>query len=130
MRYRILIILIFLTVLIVPAAAWIDNFAYRQGFTVNGSANWSGNYTGYPVKITTQYGAGSSSGSTVYLKSHAQTDFDDVRFTTDGDVLCDYWVESKTDSSVAVFWFEAQSARRRVISDMRFFRKRVAKWKR
>jgi len=44
---------------------------------------------------------------TVYLNEHAQTDFDDVRFTdSDGTTELDYWLESKTDSDTATFWVE------------------------
>lgn len=43
----------------------------------------------------------------VYLSSHSQTDFDDIRFTgADGATLLDYWLSSKTDSDVAWVWVQ------------------------
>jgi len=39
-----------------------------------------------------------------------QVDFDDIRFTTnDGTTLVDYWLETKIDSTSAVFWVEVPS---------------------
>lgn len=105
-RYGIVLFLILLTLLVIPGTAWLSGYVYRQEFTITGSANWSGDLTDHPIMITCQYESGSSSGNTLYLNDNAQSDFDDVRFTTSADSLCDIWQESKTDDDVAVFWVE------------------------
>ena len=55
-----------------------------------------------PVPIKLFYTTGSDSGSTIYLSSLAQTDFDDVRFTKeDKSAALNYWIYDKTDSNSA-----------------------------
>ena len=83
---------------------WLDGFTYRKSHVVE---NATGAGTNYQVNLTVWYGSGSSSGNTVYLNSHSQADFDDVRFTEDdGDTELDYWRESYNASSNATFWVE------------------------
>ncbi|MFA6131510.1 MAG: DUF2341 domain-containing protein [Patescibacteria group bacterium] len=83
-----------------PAIAWgneastvLLDWNYRQAFSVfNETAS---ELTNFQVKINVPY------------NSSMQTDFDDVRFaSSDGTTLLDYWLETKTDSSVATFWVE------------------------
>lgn len=84
--------------------AWLTGWDYRQSHTLN---QLSGAVSNYQVCIYVNYGSGSSSGDTVYVDGNCETDFDDIRFTdNDGDTLLDYWLEEKTDSSVAKFWVE------------------------
>ncbi len=47
---------------------------------------------------------------TVTYATAMQTDFDDVRFVTKTNVILDYWLESKTDSTSAIFWVELADA--------------------
>jgi hypothetical protein len=63
----------------------------------------------YQIRIVVNYGAGTSSGDTVYLNGHCKTDFRDVRFTwfnstLNSEVECSYWIEQSTASSNATFW--------------------------
>lgn len=84
--------------------SWLTGWDYRKNHVVNAAAGAS---TNYQIMIQVYYGSGTDSGSSVYLNSHSQTDFDDVRFTNSGgSTLLDYWRESKIDSDNAVFWVE------------------------
>ena len=84
--------------------AWLTGWDYRKQITITGQ---TGAGTNYPVQFDVEYGSGSDSGSTVYLSSNSQTDFDDVRFTdNDGDTELDYWREEYTGSGDASFWVE------------------------
>lgn len=91
------------TAMVTPSVS--TGYAWKKSFTVTGSA--CGAQTNYQMKFTVHYGAGADSGTTVYLDSKCQTDFDDLRFTsTDGVTVLDSWLESKTDSNVAYVWVE------------------------
>jgi hypothetical protein len=86
---------------------WLLGWTYRQSHVINSA---SGAGTGYQVNITAYYGSGSSYGNTVYLNSHSQANFGDIRFTaSDGSTLLNYWLESYTASNVAVFWVQLDS---------------------
>lgn len=86
----------------------MTSWAYRKTHTIQGS---SGAGTDYQIRITAHYGAGTDSGEHVYLNSHSQTDFDDLRFTdATGTVLLDYWMESYSASNQAVFWVEVKDS--------------------
>ncbi|MGY5853029.1 MAG: DUF2341 domain-containing protein, partial [Candidatus Thorarchaeota archaeon] len=62
--------------------------------------------TDYQVKFKVHAGNGSSSGNNVYLNSHGESDFSDVRFTNDdGTEILDYWCEYQNVTS-AEFWVE------------------------
>ena len=83
---------------------WLTGWTYCKSHVIN---PLSGAGTNYQVKITAHYLSGTDSGADVYLNSHCRTDFGDVRFTTsDGATLLDYWMESYTASTSAVFWVE------------------------
>jgi hypothetical protein len=61
----------------------------------------------YQLSLTVHYGAGTDSGTNIYLNALCNTDFSDIRFTkSDGSTLLDYWLKSKTDGDNAVFWIE------------------------
>jgi len=82
--------------------AWLTGWSYRKSHGITGSV---GAETEYQMKIVAHYGSGSDSGVDVYLDSKSETDFGDIRFTDgDGSTELSYWMESKTDSDVAVFW--------------------------
>ena len=95
-----------LTVQPVRAGDWYDaNYLFRQSFVVNGTGTTAG--TNYQVKITVNYGTGTSSGSTVYLNNHSKVDFTDVRFVgNDHTTVYDIWNETFTNASTADFWVE------------------------
>jgi hypothetical protein len=73
-------------------------------------------YVGATKTVTCTSIAAQASGDTyyftnipagVYLGSHSQTDFDDLRFAGADEVtLLDYWIEAKTDSDVAWVWLQ------------------------
>jgi len=86
---------------------YYNSFGYRKHHNVTGSSD--GNLTDYAVQLTVHYGSGTDSGSDVYLNSHSQTDFDDLRFTwfnqTSGSQQpLAYWRETYTDGTSATVW--------------------------
>lgn len=79
-----------------------SGWLYRKSHTVNAA---TGAGTGYQVKIKVYYASGTDSGEAVYVGGKCQADFDDVRFTgSDGITPLDYWMETYTASTSAVFW--------------------------
>jgi len=81
-----------------------SSWQYRKSHVINPA---SGAGTNYQIKIVAHYGSGTDSGQDVYLNSHCRTDFGDIRFTrSDGITPLDYWMESYTASSQAIFWVE------------------------
>jgi len=69
-----------------------SNWGYRKPIIINNTENAS-DLTNYQVKISVTY------------DSDMQADFDDIRFTdSDGTTLISHWLESKTNSSSAIFW--------------------------
>src|ERR1035437_671599 len=82
---------------------WFDaNWHYRKTHTIN-SATGAG--TNYQVQVTVYYGNGTDNAGNVYCNTHCKTDFGDIRFTaSDGSTLLDYWMQSYTASTSAVFW--------------------------
>ena len=82
--------------------SWLPNWSYRKSHLITASA---GAGTGFQVKITVHYGAGTSTGDNVYCNSLCKTDFGDIRFTdNDGSTELSYWMQSKVDSDNAIFW--------------------------
>jgi len=86
----------------VPVRAAPSGFNYYQEFTLTASGT---TLTNYSIRFTVYYGSGTSSGTTIYCNSHCETDFDDVRFYTTGDVEIDQWVEF-TNSTLEHVWVE------------------------
>lgn len=86
-------------------STWLTDWNYRKSHIINSAPN-SG--TGYQFKIKVNFtGTGPDSAGNVYVDGKTQTDFDDIRFTTDdGTSPLDYWLESKTDSNNAIFVVE------------------------
>jgi len=90
--------------------SWLAGWLYRKAITIAHTDD--GAQTNYQVKLL----VGESSGATgeqFDLASHCATTFDDVRFTTsDGETLCDYWIESitgATPNQLATIWVEVPS---------------------
>lgn len=86
------------------------DFSYYKSHTIAGTA--SGAQTDYQMRVVANFGSGTDSGQNVYLNSHTQADFDDVRFTAaDGTTLLNYWKDQSTLVSgvSCVFWVEVPS---------------------
>lgn len=60
--------------------------------------------TSYQVQFTVHYGSGTDSGSVVYLNSHCNPNFSDIRFTNSSGTSLPYWIENYTSGSVATVW--------------------------
>jgi hypothetical protein len=81
---------------------WLSGWSYRKTHIIE---NATGAGTGYQIRVTVHYDAGTDSDQDVYLNSHCRTDFGDIRFTSsDGLTLLNYWMESNVTSDNAVFW--------------------------
>lgn len=75
----------------VSAAWWDNSWDYKRPIEINSSSV----LTDYQVAINVTY------------DSDMQPDFDDIRFTNEGEaVSLDYWIESKVDSSWVYVWVE------------------------
>jgi len=90
-------------------AGWYDtNWKYRKSHAIDGTT--AGAQTNYQMQLTVQYGAGTDATSTVYCNSKCNTDFSDIRFTSNnGTSLLDYWIEASTSSVSALVWVEVAS---------------------
>lgn len=79
-------------------SSWYNvNWHYSKPVTINNTGNASA-LTNYQVKVNVTY------------NTHMQADFDDIRFTnSDGTTLLNYWLESKTDSTSAIYWVKVPS---------------------
>jgi len=87
---------------------WNTSFLYRKTHTITGTA--LGVQTDYQMCFEMRYGSGTDSGNKIYLNSHSQTDFDDIRFVKNDDTtLFDIWLDNYTASTVAYFWVEIDS---------------------
>lgn len=86
----------------------IPGALYRKSLSIAASAD--GAQTNYQIMLNVYYGAGTSTGASVYLNSKCKTDFSDLIFTSsDASTKIDYWLESKTDSTSAIVWVEVPS---------------------
>lgn len=68
--------------------------------------------TDYQVKFTIYKTTGTSSGSSIYLNTHCNDDFSDIRFSVDGVTSLPYWIESITGSGAtlqATIWVKLPS---------------------
>ena len=105
MNPRYLLLLLVVCLLIGGVQAWgVDMGAwdYRKEITVN---NTGAELTNYQLKFTINRDTGADSGFTVYVDGKCESDYDDIRFTTGENTLCDYWIESAS-SSTATIWVE------------------------
>jgi len=91
---------------------WLTGWSYRKSHNITAA---TGAGEGYQVCIKTYYGSGTDgteviggvTAGVVYLNSHSQDDFDDVRFAdNDGSTLLHYYTESVTANDSAIFWVE------------------------
>jgi hypothetical protein len=74
---------------------WNTDWSHRKEITISNSL--ASALANYQVKIDVSY------------ESAMQADFDDLRFTNASDIPLDYWLESKTDGSLATVWVEVDS---------------------
>ena len=89
---------------------WLSGWSYRKMITVQ---NATSTLTNYQMQLIVNLGSGTddinATTSKVYLNSHGQSDFDDIRFTaSDGFTLLDYWREATTTATSSV-WVEFNS---------------------
>ncbi|MFW9849081.1 MAG: DUF2341 domain-containing protein, partial [Candidatus Thorarchaeota archaeon] len=81
---------------------FLENWNYRKAHSILGA---DGAGTGYQIRVRIQYGTGTDNGERVYCDLKCQTNFDDIRFTSeDGITMLPYWKESYSGGSYAIFW--------------------------
>ncbi|MDF1540498.1 MAG: DUF2341 domain-containing protein, partial [Candidatus Thorarchaeota archaeon] len=84
----------------------LDDWSYRKSHQIYGSPTAG---VGYQINIDVHYAIGSDTGNQVYLGSHCESDFSDVRFVSgDGCTILDYWIESYTAADEASFWVRVE----------------------
>lgn len=82
---------------------WLTGWDYRKNFTFAADADIGNNPLA--IDVTVWYGSGTDAANNVYLNTHCQTDFDDIRFTSDdGSTELYYWRETYSSSTSATFW--------------------------
>jgi hypothetical protein len=90
----------------------LTGWSYRKSHLITASAGAGTLYqVGIKVyKTTGTDGTEAVNGTTfgkVYVGSNCRADFGDIRFTTnDGTTLLDYWMETYTSGTSALFWVE------------------------
>jgi len=82
-----------------------DDWLYNKSHVITSAST----LTDYQVKLTVYYGSGTDSGSSVYLNSHCNVDFSDIRFTNSSGAALPYWIESYTSGVSAVVWVKIDS---------------------
>jgi hypothetical protein len=88
---------------------WLTGWTYRKSHIISYAASAG---TNYQIRIKVYYGSGVDSGENVYSNGKCRTDFGDIRFaSSNGTTILNCWMETKVDSSNAVFWV-------RVIDDL------------
>lgn len=87
-------------------AWWSGDYQYRQGFNASSASSTLSEV----VEIWIYRSAGSSSGNICYVGTKCESDYDDIRFTTDGGspALMNYWIEHQ-NSSMARIWVKLTS---------------------
>ncbi|KUG10026.1 cell surface protein [hydrocarbon metagenome] len=89
-----------------PASEFLTGWSYRKLITIGGSPD--GDLTDYQVRFVVHRTAGTDAGENVYLGTKTNADYSDLRFTTTGNVLLPYWIES-SDTGSAVVWVKVPS---------------------
>jgi parallel beta-helix repeat protein len=106
LKFRYVLLVIVLLLLVSSASAWMTGYDYRKSHTITGSS--AGDQTNYQVKIVVHRATGTDGGSDVYVGTKCKADYSDLRLTKTDDSLLDYWIES-SDSSSATVWVEIPS---------------------
>jgi PKD repeat protein len=88
-----------------PASAWLSGFDYQKDLIF--SSTYPTTLNSYQVKVIVWNTTGTDSGQNVYLNGHlAQpTTWNDIRFTTTTDAICDIWIQEQ-NTSAAIIWVE------------------------
>jgi len=88
-----------------PSGDFLSGWSYRKAMTIAGSTS---DLTDYQVRVVVHRTAGTDAGENVYLGTNVNADYSDLRFTTTGNALLPYWIESSTAGS-AVVWVNVPS---------------------
>ena len=94
-----------------PPVPWLLGYDYRKQITINGST--AGGQEDYQMELSVHKGSGtdgSPNANDVYLNSHCQDDFYDIRFTkSDGLTELYHWREEYTSGVTSTFWIKFDS---------------------
>jgi antitoxin component of RelBE/YafQ-DinJ toxin-antitoxin module len=83
---------------------WLVGWTYRKSHLITASA---GAGLGYCKRVKVLYDSAAANNDEINLATKCATDFGDVRFTdNDGNTVLSCWLESKTNSNFAYFWFK------------------------
>ncbi len=87
-------------------AWWNEEWSHRKHHVIIGST--AGEQTNYPILINVYRAVGIDTGDSVYVGALCETNFADIRFTTDGQspVGLDYWIEEEIYDFSAKIWVE------------------------
>jgi hypothetical protein len=86
----------------------LAGWTYRKTITIAGSVD--GAQTDYQVMFRLEAGSGTDSGNTIYLNNHAETDFDDIRFTaSNGSTELDHHITRRVNGSYCEVWVKIPS---------------------
>lgn len=83
--------------------SWLAGWSYRKQIAIVGTAD--GAQALYQMKLTIHRSAGADVGSDVYVGTKCLSNYNDIRITTSGGAVLDYWIES-SDAATAVIWIE------------------------
>lgn len=84
--------------------SWLASWNRRKPMTITGSTNVQ---TDYQMKLIVHKSAGTDTSTDIYLGTHVNNDFSDLRFTkNDGTTLLNHWIESYTSGSIATVWIK------------------------
>ena len=100
MKHKVLFIIVLL--LLGAATGLYGQWMYSKEAIIGQTTNAG---TGYQVRFTVHYSANTDAGENVFLDGKCKADFGDIRFF-EGPTELDYWMESMTSGSVAVFWVQ------------------------
>ena len=103
MSNRKLVLLSLLVILLsahIVTAGFPEDWAYRKQFTLTNSGSA---LTDYQIMFTVNRSTGTDSGTTVYVGTNCQDDYDDIRFTDSSGTVLSYWIESSTSSSATIW---------------------------
>ena len=81
-------------------AGFPEDWAYRKQFTLTNS---SSALTDYQIVFTVYRSTGTDSGTTVYVGTKCQDDYDDIRFTDSSGTVLSCWIESSSSSSATIW---------------------------
>jgi hypothetical protein len=92
-------------------SGWLSGWTYRKAHNITGST--AGEQFNYPIRLNVHYNNGADNNGEVYLAEKCGLDFGDIRFTdSTGASPLDYWIQQKTDGSLALFWVKVSRVKR------------------